>query len=122
MKALNIDNASHIDLCEAKTNLLTAFEKKFGRDIVYSDELNFEFDNKSFSDVYALLNAHLFNNELKTNNLYSYNCSNDDLKHFIHKMNIPTNNVQYYAAYVPEVDIKTNKIQKESILFFDGNG
>jgi hypothetical protein len=30
--------------------------------------------------------------------------------------------MHYYAAYIPEVNIKTNKIQKESILFFDDNG
>ena len=124
MKMLKYDDLFKINLYEAKTKLLTAFENKFGKDFVYSPEMNFEFDSKSFSIVYSLLNAYLFENKLKLKKFKIYNCSLEDLNAFAKRMNIQTtvNLEDLYAAYVPEIDKKTNRLMNESILFINDKG
>lgn len=124
MKILKYDNSFKLKIYEAKTKLLTAFENKFGKDFVYSPKMNFKFDSKSFSQVYSLLNAYLFENKLKLKRLKVFNCSDIDLNITINKMNIKTTNdlKDLYAAYVPEVNKKTNKLVSESIFLMTDKG
>lgn len=123
MKKLSLDSKA-ISLCEAKTALLTAFEKTFGKDFVYSPDMDFEFTNDTFSKVYALLNAHLFENRLKTKKLNVYRCSAIDAQMFIDKMHITNADdpEKLFAAYVPEVSKATGKLQRESILLMTDKG
>lgn len=118
MKKLKIDSESTISLHEAKTTLLTAFEKTFGKDFVYSPNMDFEFTNDTFSKVYALLNAHLFENRLKMKKLNIYRCTPTDVQMFIDKMHIANADdpEKLFAAYMPEVNKITGKLQRESIL------
>ena len=124
MRKLKIDVESAVQLNEAKTKVLTAFEDVFGKDFVYSPKMDFEFDGKTFSKAYAILNAHLFDNKLNQKQTASYYCSAADLGVLADKMNIETaNNInELYAAYIPEINLKTGKLVKESIMFIDDYG
>ena len=121
MKRLNADSTL-LPLAEAKTKVLTAFEKEFGKDFVYSKALSFEFSNKTFNAVYKILNAYLFSNKLSSKKLYVYQCSNDELKIFKNEMNIKQSNADYYAAYIPEFANADGKISRETMLLMDDNG
>ena len=124
MKKLKYDNSYEISLYEAKTKLLTAFENKFGKDFVYSPKMDFEFNMKSFSIVYSLLNAYIFENKLRQKKLNTYICSSNNLNEIIEKMNIKTtiDPNDLYAAYIPEINKNTNKLMRESILFMNDKG
>lgn len=123
MKRLRFDNSSLINIQEAKTKILTEFENRFGKDFVYSPKMDFEFTTKSFSIVYSILNTYLFGNNLNQKNLYVYECSVDDLRDIINKINVSVkidpNNI--YASYVPEINNKTGKLSKEAIFIVEQN-
>lgn len=109
-----------IELNEAKTKVLNEFEKKFGKDFVYSRNMDFCFDSKSFSIVYKILNAYLFDNKLKLNKLDLYICSRDDFQIMVNRLNCKNKDTScLYAAYLPEIHGKTGKLIKESIFIMN---
>ena len=115
---------SAVQLNEAKTKVLTTFEDVFGRDFVYSPNMDFEFDGKTFSKAYSVLNAHLFDGKLSHKKTVSYYCSSTDLEMLVDKMHVQTTGSinELYAAYVPEIDKKTGKLVRESIMFIEDYG
>lgn len=64
-----LDSIDYIDLHEAKTKLLTAFEDKFGKEFVYSPELSFDFTAKNLKTLYKILNVHFLPISLISQNL-----------------------------------------------------
>lgn len=121
MRRIELDD-SLLDLHEAKTKLLTAFEDKYGKDFVYSPEMTFEFTTSTAKLLYKLLNAYLFNNALNAKKLRMYNCTLADIRAMCRKYSINMSSSEYYALYVPEISKKTKKLVNESMLFIDDYG
>lgn len=117
-----LDSIDYIDLYEAKTKLLTAFEDKFGKEFVYSPELSFDFTAKNLKALYKILNVHFFANKLDFSKLITYGCTLADLQKYSKQKNILGTCDDCYAAYVPEINRKTGKIVNESMFFIDDYG
>lgn len=114
-----------IDLREAKTKLLTACEDKFGKSLVYSPKMDFDFTNtQNFWSIYDILNAYLFANKLPNKrHIKIYACLKNDLIALSKQVNlIGDTSKDRYAIYAPEIDINTSKLKGESIFLLDDYG
>ena len=105
-------------LNEAKTRLLTALEKKFGKDKLYSTDMNFQFDTKNVIQIFDTLNSVVFNNRL--NKIKIIIDSMDNIRKMVLERTGFATTANYYAIYFPEVNDDC-RLVRESILISNDN-
>lgn len=107
------------DLGEAKTRLLTELEKKFGKERLYSDKMDFQFNSKNSFEIFNILNKIVFKNKLYKINI----CldSMENIQNLIFKKTGIVNNTKYFALYFPEVNLKSGNLVDDSILISTDN-